>query len=312
MNPSFPITTLVKREFFEVKVSPGGITTVLPTEIIRVIEQKQNPGVFVVVKALDANKKELRYNILNFIGKPMLSEWALFISEFKNGYAKVKRSDGLWNFASVTGRFVSKIWYKSLRNIENGIAAVEREDGMYNFLSVLYGKLISKVWFKDVGYFTNPYVTTVKREDGLWNFINSEGDIISKRRWFNFVKPFKGNFAQVQNISGKWNLMSGSGRIVSKKWFDYVENFDEDGLAKVVKILPNGISIYNFIGNYGKLSSSVWFKKVTTFDQNGYADVQSINGKWNYILKGTRIPVLDTWYKEKIPASAYIIIEPIL
>ena len=95
---------------------------------------------------------------------------------FSDGFARVKRGDGLWNFIDKQGNYLSDEWFNWADNFSDGFARV-------------------------------------KRVDGLWNFIDKQGNYLFNE-WFNKADNFYDGFAEVQRANGEWCNMDKTGKII--------------------------------------------------------------------------------------------------
>lgn len=142
---------------------------------------------------------------------------------WSEGFAIVKRGDGLWNFIDKKGKLLSEQWFKWAEDFKDGFAVVQRGDNLCNFIDK-NGKILSEQWFKWLGDFKDG-LARVQRSDRLWNFIDKKGKILSNE-WFKSVDYFnKDGFARVQRKDSKWNFITKDGKIISDEWFKSVEDF---------------------------------------------------------------------------------------
>ena len=68
---------------------------------------------------------------------------------FSDGFARVKRVDGLWNFIDKQGNYLSDEWFMWAYYFHDGFARVKREDKLQNLINK-QGKLLSNEWFYSV------------------------------------------------------------------------------------------------------------------------------------------------------------------
>ena len=116
----------------------------------------------------------------NYMNKEGINEWFKFVGYFiKDGFAKVQRSDSLYNLIDKKGNF------------------------------------ISNEWFKLVGDFDKYGLALIQRSDYLWNFITKEGKILSNE-WFKYAYDFQDGFAEVKRTNGEYCKIDKTGKIVSK------------------------------------------------------------------------------------------------
>lgn len=105
--------------------------------------------------------------------------------------------------------------------IKEELTRVQRvSDGKCNYTDA-NGKLLSKQWYKWIGYFNGDEFAMVQREDGLMNYMDKQGKILS-REWFKKVDYFHCGFARVQREDSKWNFINTKGKLMSNEWFEYI------------------------------------------------------------------------------------------
>ena len=131
---------------------------------------------------------------------------------FSDGFARVQRSDKLYNFINRQGKFLSDEWFKFVDYFKDGFAVVQRGDYKYNFIDK-DGKFLSEQWFKLVDYFNNGFAR-VQRSDNLCNFINKDGKLLTDE-WFNRVFDFKDGFARVKRTNGEWCEIDKTGTLIN-------------------------------------------------------------------------------------------------
>ena len=139
---------------------------------------------------------------------------------YSEGFARVQRSDYLWNFIDKDGKYLSNEWFNYLDNFQEGFARLQRSDYLYNFIDK-HGKFLSKEWFICVDNSHDGFAL-VQRSDKLWNFIDKNGKILSDE-WFYWVDNFQEGFAKVQRIDKKYNFIDKNGKFLSNEWFNYLD-----------------------------------------------------------------------------------------
>ena len=93
---------------------------------------------------------------------------------------------------------------------------------------------------------------------------------------FDNIDNFDENGLAKVELNNKWNFIDANGNLLSKQWFDYISYF-ENGFAKVM--LNNK---YNFIDVNCNLLSKQWFYIVYDFNEYGISKVK-LNNKCNFI-----------------------------
>ena len=92
---------------------------------------------------------------------------------------------------------------------------------------------------------------------------------------FDYIGDFDKNGIAKVMLNDKWNLIDTNGNLLSKQWFDYISSF-KNSFAKVM--LKGKL---NLIDVNGKLVYQQWFDNIYGFE-NGFARVE-LNNKWNLI-----------------------------
>ena len=126
------------------------------------------------------------------------------------GFAKVQRANGDWNFITKDGKFLSKQWFMYVYEFSEGFAAVKKTNGEYNFINKK-GNILSNKWFIDVGHFKEGFAR-VQRSDYKYNFIDKDGKLLTDE-WFNRVGNFCEGFAGVQTTNGEWRKIDKTGKL---------------------------------------------------------------------------------------------------
>ena len=95
---------------------------------------------------------------------------------WSEGFARVQRTNGEWNFINKKGKFLSAKLFKLVDNFREGFARVQRTNGE-------------------------------------WNFIDKKGNYLSDE-WFIYVCDFNKGFAIVQKTNGKWTKIDKTGKLI--------------------------------------------------------------------------------------------------
>ena len=230
---------------------------------------------------------EKKWNIFD-VSKNMIlcSEWYKDVCYFKNGFARVRRGDGKWNFIKPDGSVLCDEWYDLAYEFESGFARIRRDDGKYNFIKP-DGSVLCPEWYNYTGNFIDGFAF-VRRDDGKYNFIKPDGSVLCDE-WYDYVSYFKNGFAVVRRVDGKWNFIKPDGSVLCPEWYNYTGNFI-DGFARVQR--DDGKC--NFIKPGGKLLCSEWYGYVGYF-HDGFARVQRDDLKWNFIKPDGSI-LCSEWY----------------
>ena len=141
------------------------------------------------------------------------NENVLDLLYFSDGFARVKRSDGLWNFIDKKGNYLSDEWFNWADNFYDGLARVQRkEDKQYNFIGK-QGKFLSNEWFIDA-YYLDYGLGIVQKANGEWYNIDKTGTLIK------FKDMMEETIKQVEDIDTlkelNKNLISENERLTKK------------------------------------------------------------------------------------------------
>ena len=234
----------------------------------RAVQNKEHK----VIQKLTSDIKLIKvlgyYGLADNSGKIISKGWFDFISNFYNGYARVKLNN-MWNLINENGNLISpKKWYNRIGYFEKWVATVEL-NGKSNFINQ-DGELLSSKWFDQVGNFRDG-LAMVKLGD-KWSFISEDGELAFPDKWFDNIDSFNHGLAKVE-LNGKYNFIKKDGELVSLKWFNFVDDFYD----KFIRVESDGK--WNFITRAGKLlSPKKWFDWIGFFE-NGVAKVK-LNGEW--------------------------------
>ena len=177
---------------------------------------------------------------------------------FSDGFARVQRGDGLWNFIDKDGNYLSDEWFDWVDYFQDGFARVQRTNDKWNFIDK-NGNYLSDEWFELVGDFREGFARVQRTNDRLYNFMDKQGNYLFTK-WFYWLDNFKDGLARVKRGDDKWNFIDKQGNYLSDEWFDWAGSF-QDGLAQVRR----GDNLYNFIDANGKIISNEWFYSVEDF-----------------------------------------------
>lgn len=167
---------------------------------------------------------------------------------WSDGFARVKRGDGLWNFIDKKGKLLSEKWFNWIGTFKDGFARVQRkEDKQYNLINK-QGDILSDEWFMYVFDFNEGFAV-VQRKDGLMNYIDKNCKYLSYE-WFNGAYSFHDGFAKVKR-GYVYNFINRQGKILSDEWFDNANSF-HDGLAEVQRTNDKWCKILKFCNRIWK------------------------------------------------------------
>ena len=92
-----------------------------------------------------------------------------------DGFARVRRGDGLWNFIDKQGNILFKEWFRYVCNFREGFAVVQRADKLCNFIDKK-GNILSNEWFIDAYSFDDGFAR-VLTTNGEWGKIDKTGKL---------------------------------------------------------------------------------------------------------------------------------------
>ena len=80
----------------------------------------------------------------NYMNKEGINDWFKFVGYFiKDGFAKIQRSDSLYNLIDKKGNFISNEWFSWVNDFNDGLAVVQRTSGELCKIDKT-GKIVSK------------------------------------------------------------------------------------------------------------------------------------------------------------------------
>jgi len=133
-------------------------------------------------RVMRTNGNKRMYNYLKFDGTFLSEEWFIDGGAFSDGFACVKRENGLSNFLKTDGTFLCTEWFAFISRFdEDGVASVRRTNGLWNFLKV-DGTFLCEEWFLGTNFFFKGGAM-VQRQDGEWYWYTLKPDgIFSEAR----------------------------------------------------------------------------------------------------------------------------------
>ena len=149
------------------------------------------------------------YHKWNFINKKdqlLSDQWFDFVSQMKDGIAKVESDGKGCNFINTKGELLSDQWFDNVGGFRRGFSIVERQHKK-NILSIK-GYLLCNDWYDDIDLFYEGFA--VVRNQGKYNFINSNGELLSDE-WFNGIGNFCDGYGKVR-LDGKWYRIDANGQ----------------------------------------------------------------------------------------------------
>jgi len=208
-------------------------------------------------------KQKGKYGYANRIGKVYIKPQYEQADLFFNGQAIVKK-DGKYGVINAKNQFVFPAKYSYItRNPEYKFFVVNEKDNSGNDRSFFYGptgKKLSNEAFDSVTVTDSAAFMRV-RKDGKVRFYNTKINSYSFEGSFDKAEPFENEYAFVQN-GGKWGMIDHKGKLLVPFNYDKIE-FERFNQKLVVKTLLNGkVGIMDVSGG-----------KVTTVLTNDYDQV---------------------------------------
>ena len=98
-----------------------------------------------------------------------------WVGPIHNGFARVKRRDGMWNFIDKDDELLCKDkWFRYVFDFEDGFAVIQNEYGMENFIRQ-DGKLLLKKWHESAERFKDGFGRVFV--DGKCHMVNAHGKV---------------------------------------------------------------------------------------------------------------------------------------
>ena len=155
---------------------------------------------------------EKKWNLFDASKNMILcSEWYDYVGNFYDGFARVQRGDGKYNFIKPDGKVLCSEWYGYVLCFYDGFVRVQRDDGKWNFIKS-DGSILCDEWYKDTDYFYNGFAR-VQRDDLKCNLIKPDGSILCSE-WYKTVSDFKKGVAKVQRYDGQFFYIDTKGEII--------------------------------------------------------------------------------------------------
>ena len=120
---------------------------------------------------------EKKWNIFDASKNMILcSEWYKSTGYFHDGFARVQRGDGKWNFIKSDGSVLCPEWYDYVFDFYNGFARVKRDVWKWNFIKS-DGSILCSEWYETVSDFKKG-VAKARRYDDQICYIDTKGEIV--------------------------------------------------------------------------------------------------------------------------------------
>ena len=167
---------------------------------------------------LTVSLNEKKWNLFDASKNMILcSEWYDFVGYFYDGFVRVQRDDGKYNFIKPDGKVLCSEWYDYVGYFHGGFAFVRRGDGKCNFIKQ-DGKLLCSEWYDYVSGFKNGFAFVIG--DGKCNLIKPDGSILCDEL-YKYVDDFEDESAKVERDDGKYNFIKPDGTILYSEWSKY-------------------------------------------------------------------------------------------
>jgi hypothetical protein len=149
------------------------------------IEKLGYEGFYELLKT-SSNKDKLKQDYKTIKGKEYI-EYQL-VGDYYEGFARVRLSDGNWNYIDSKGNLLSKQNFEDAYSFHEGFAVVLLSDGTYNFLDK-EGNFLSKQNFEFVYYFNDGF-GKVKLSDGNKYYIDKDLNFYDSKTKTPVPNPF--------------------------------------------------------------------------------------------------------------------------
>ena len=216
------------------------------------------------------------YNLVDNNGETMLDQWFNWIGDFKNGFARVERSDGKENLIDIDGNFLLDRWHDEIIRITVPDHVIVRIGSRLNAINLKTQKYISSLWFNNmrcIRHFSNDAVLTYLFEVGInyqYNILKLDGNLLCDN-WYsririllinNVLALVENNGAQVGSTSKNkigCNLIDYNGNEILKYYVDGLASCFENGDCILEKRI--GEKIYNTIVDCNGNQLNDWTEK---------------------------------------------------
>jgi hypothetical protein len=236
-----------------------------------------------------------KYGFVNSKGKLVVEPVYFEVEDFSEGMALVTTHDSASDeyykgFVDTEGTVVVEPVYDFADSFSEGLAYVFSYDENNCGYIDKTGKLVIKRKFPSIteGSFHHG-LAWVQIKKMKYTFINTDGKRLNDAS-YDWVRDFDENGLARVSTNGKWGVINTDGEWVVKPVYDKIGEFCE-GLACVVKGKK-----YGYINTKGKVVIKVKYKYPTITDVSfyrfsyGLAKVE-VNGKWGYMNKKGKVVI---------------------
>lgn len=237
-------------------------------------------------------RKENECNVVDSNGKFIFSDWYEHILTSRN-YIYVFKNFNERNILKEDGTLMFDCWFDSIEEIENeGIFRVTTKEGKYGLFSSNGTNLFGE-YFKFCGGFFHGFAV-VENEECRFNYVNLKNNKYLSSTWFYCCYGFySGSYGKVENEKGKYNLIDINGKLIFNEWFDYIDNYFENGYIVIRKNHK-----YNKINFKGELFYRIWVDRICNFTFNGkcFSEIK-LNNKINFANENGQI-LCNLWFDD--------------
>ncbi len=276
-------------------------------------------------QGLAAVKQDDKWGFINTQGEVVVAPQWDYVEDFtEDGFATVftgkmrsrySPDNGKYGFVNKAGQLLGDMEWDDADSFSQGLAVVE-QNRLYGFINTQGEIVIAPQWAYAHSFREEGLAVVIQSWDSeRCTFIDKEGNVVIDIP-AEMTGFFSLGFVTVKQ-NGKWGCINTQGEMVVKPEWDFVEGYEEDGMAIVFNgtmaysdFLP-GRGRYGVVNQAGELVTNHW-SKIDRFSQ-GLARVWR-NGKIGYIdLQGNL--VIEPMYDETTPFAngfAFVKIDPTL
>ncbi|MFT7606549.1 MAG: hypothetical protein ACI8VT_004152, partial [Saprospiraceae bacterium] len=244
-------------------------------------------------KILRVYNNQQKYGLIDTLGQVTVNLKYDKIGAFNERRLAVKRN-GLWGFVDQNGIEVIPCRFQSVKNFNNSLTVVKLSN-KWGVIDKL-GEIVIDFQYTRLGNFKDGLAWAYTSKGAC--YINAENEEIIPPR-FTKAFDFQQGLARIVE-KGKYGLIDLSGNYAVKPKYDYIEEFDENGLA-MVQFGQSRIR-YGIIDRSGNLITNRRYKQIRPFSE-GLAAVKHkdgygfINTQGNLVISAIYSRVSD--FREK-------------